>query len=112
MKDSGKNTALEQQVKTVLDEYVMGTNKLHDRPPTATCIAREVTDRFGVVASPGGVHNIFIKWEKMGFISFANEGRRPITFGSYTDEARELGLARLKVRYYSQREKADAEPST
>lgn len=110
MKDSGKNTMLEGQVKSVLDEYVMGTLDLNGRPPTATCIARYVTQRFGVVASPGGVHNIFLKWEKMGFIDFAFEGRRPITFGSYTDAAREEGLARLKVRYYSAIEKTSESP--
>jgi hypothetical protein len=106
MKDSGKNTALEQQVKGVLDEYVMGTLDLGGRPPTATCIARVVSERYNVVASPGGVHNIFVKWEKMGFITFAFEGRRPLTFEGYTDDAREIGLARIKARYYSAREKS------
>jgi hypothetical protein len=117
MKDSGKNTALEQQVKTVLDDYVMCKIDLDGRPATATCIARVVSERFNVVASPGGVHNIFVKWEKIGFITFAFNGNRPLTFEDYTEDAREIGLARLKARYYSQREKAarsshDSEIST
>ena len=103
------NTALESQVKVIIDEYVTGALDTEGKAMTATFIARVVNQRHvGVKASPGGVHNIMVKWDKLGFITLAHGGTRPLTFQSYTDAAREVGLSKLKEQYYASRERVAA----
>ncbi len=108
MKRDEKNNELEAQVKTVLDEYVTGTLRLNGRIPTAAWIAEQVNDRWNVKSSPGAVHNVMVKWEKMGFIVFARGGERPVAFKAYTDEARTIGLTQLKIRYFKEQKKQRA----
>lgn len=100
MKRQPKNSALESQVKSVIDDYVMGQLRLPGKLLTATTIAAVVSERHGIKQNAGGVHNILVKWERIGFITFVRGGTRPLTFESYTDAARDVGLSRLKEIYY------------
>lgn len=82
---------LESWVREITDIWAVE----RDVNCTPLYVAREIGRVKGVrEPSDGAVNAVFVRWEKLGFATFA---KKPVRFTGYTEKGIELGLERMKA---------------
>ena len=88
---------LESHVQEATDDW---TATVPEYKCTPDWINEWLAEKYGMNASVGAIHAVFMRWEKLGF---AYIEKKPVRFLGYTPDGIKYGLERLKIK--SKREK-------